>query len=399
MYYVKYGSSFLHDPKSYDTERKLIDLKLSGNENTCGYLDFTIYPTHPMYGSIQLRDYNNLVEVYDGELLLFRGYIYEMSKGFNLDVQVSCCGELDMLNDSVIRPYTTLLGEEGVLVPNTLDGYFFWLIEQHNKQVDPSKQFKVGINQGWVLDPNNYIYRSSTMYPKTFDEITSKILDTFDAKIRLRYENGERIIDLLAEWDETNAQILDFGVNLMDYSHNIDSTDLITAIIPLGSYEEGTKVDISTLGNGPTGFLDFVKLGDMIYSPSAQQRYGWVLDSVSFDDVTLPENLLGSAAIELAARMSPIQSIDIRAVDMHLINPTFKPIRVGEYVRVRSIPHNFDSYMICSSIDLDLESPDNSTYSFGTSYATLTGEQNKKIRQMNANTNRLMEEYVKQQRT
>ena len=79
---------------------------------------------------------------------------------------------------------------------------------------------------------------------------------------------------------------------------------------------------------------------------------------------------------------------EIKAVDMHFVNPDIKPIKIGEYVRVRSTPHNLDSYFLCREISLDLNNPENSTYILGSTYDTLTGEQNKRAKELNSKLNK-----------
>ena len=76
---------------------------------------------------------------------------------------------------------------------------------------------------------------------------------------------------------------------------------------------------------------------------------------------------------------------------MHLVNPDIKPIRIGEYVRVRSVPHKLDSYFLCSSIDLDLNNPENSIYTLRTTYDTFTGQKNAKINMLNSTINKDIE--------
>ena len=91
MYFVKYGKNYLHDPRTDDYI--LLDLTLDCEENSCGYCDFTIYPNHPMYGKLRERDADNPIEVYDGDILLFAGFIYNLGEEFYLDGHVKCKGE------------------------------------------------------------------------------------------------------------------------------------------------------------------------------------------------------------------------------------------------------------------------------------------------------------------
>ena len=455
MYFVKYGKEYLHDPRIQDCV--IFEPNLECEKNTCGFFDFTIYPDNPLHDKLKERDSSNPIEVYDDDILLFSGFIYELGKEFYLSGQVKCKGELAYLKDSIVRPYSTIQRGYGTTVPSTVDGYFEWLIQQHNAQVDSTKQFEIGINQGSSLDKNNYIYRESNQYPNTLDELNEKILDSLGGYLRIRHENGKRYIDLLYECTDENTQILDFGVNLTDYNQTDSSLDVYTYVVPLGakmkdteySYYNGyfvtkdTTVDpekvyyekrtddegytyysqcsnlktfekgvtyyeydenydesdlsltIADMEDGPTGIDDYKKVGDYIYCISAVNKYGFIGYTYEDQDVTTVENLVLYSIIDLRSRISPIRTIEIKAIDMHLVNPDIKPIRIGEYVRVRSVPHNLDSYFLCTSIELNLNNPENSLYTLGTTFDTLTGQQNKQIKLLNSSINQAYEQAEK----
>ena len=448
MYFVKYGNEYLHDPRV--EEYILFDLSLEAEENTCGFCDFTIYPDHPMYDKLKERDADNPIKVYDDDILLFSGFIYELGKEFYLDGLVKCKGELDYLSESIVRPYSTLTRGYGDKAPTTVNGYFEWLIEQHNRQVESNKRFTVGINQGANLDSNNYIYRENDTYPTTLEEIQDKLIgnDGYGGYLSIRHENGIRYIDYLSEWTSSNAQVLDFGVNLTDYTQTDDAIDICTYVIPLGAkmseteyqYNDGyyitsdttpdsekeyytwTGYGYSRCSDNLTAFEQGVTYyeyfedydesdqlltidglnkyeyesgykmnGDMVYCESAVNKYGWIGTKYNNSDITVKENLVKRGILYLKEFVSPKRTIEIKAIDMHLINPDIKPIRVGEYVRVRSNPHKFDSYMLCTSISLNLDNPSNSVYTLGTTFDTLTGEQNKRIKALNEKTDKQIE--------
>lgn len=451
MYFVKYGDKYLHDPRV--TECSLHDLKIDKEENSCGYCDFTIYPNHPLCNKLKERDLNNPVEVYDDDVLLFSGFIYELGEEFYLDGSVKCKGELDFLKNSIIRPYSTLFRGYGLRAPSTVNGYFEWLIEQHNSQVEVNQQFKIGINQGSALVEYDYIFKENDTYPTTIDEISEKLLNKdiggVGGYIRTRHENGVRYIDYISEWTDQNLQILDFGVNLTNYSKTDDSNSIATYVVPLGAamintaypydagYRETTDTapvegkiyytltengysqcsqDMTTFETGVTYYeyfeeydesnqtltlvglddgsywdRDYVKKDDMIYCASAVEKYGMIGMKYENMEIVTKEELEVYGIVALKGRIAPKRTIEIKAVDMHLINPDIKPIQIGEYVRVRSKPHDLDSYFLCASISLDLNNPGNSVYTLGTTYDTLTGQQNKRINALNATINKQVE--------
>ena len=489
MYFVKYGKEYLHDPRSKGYI--LLDLTIDCEENSCGYCDFTIYPDHPMYGKLRERDADNPIEVYDDDILLFAGFIYELGKEFYLNGQVRCKGELDYLSESIVRPYSTLQRGYGNLAPYSLNSYFEWLIDQHNKQVSDNKQFKIGHVYLSNLDKNNYIYAENDMYPSTIEEISEKLINVYGGYLQVRHENGSRYIDYIAEWSDENTQVLDFGVNLTDYTETDDSSSLATYVVPMGAsmsstdydYNDGYFVtsdtspvkgkeyytrasrytecsgltsfdygvtyyetqgstetfvitsdttpnsskkyyirsniysicpdDISAFESGTTyyeyneandesrllltlnGYPDnylhstkYINKGDLIYSVDGVKKYGWIGKTVQNAAMATKKELYQQGLIELINAESPKRTIEIKAVDMHFVNPDIKPIRIGEYVRVRSTPHNLDSYFLCREISLDLNNPENSTYILGSTYDTLTGEQNKRAKELNSKLNK-----------
>lgn len=444
MYFVKNGNSYLHDPRN--ESYSLFDLSFDGEKNSCGFCDFTIYPNHPLYNELRERDADNPIEVYDDKDLLFSGFIYELGKEFYLEGHVKCKGDLDYLSESIIRPYSTEERSYGSKAPNTVNKYFEWLIQQHNQQVSPNKRFVVGINQGQLLYSDNIIFVENNTYVKTIEEITKNLLDEFGGYLRVRKENGVRYIDYIYEWTETNHQILDFGVNLTDYTQTDDSSELATFVIPVGArmseteyeYDDGffvtpdsemdpekqyytysdengysecdeemTVFQMDTIYyeynvlndesempltiDGPLNtnlMTDYAKYKDQIYCISAVKKYGWI-GTVYEDQELVDRNVLARKGIlHLKSLVSPKRTIEITAVDMHLVNPELSPIRIGEYVRVRSRPHNLDSYFLCVNISLDLNNPENSTYTLGTTFDTLTGQQNKTITQLNSTINK-----------
>jgi hypothetical protein len=573
MYLVKYGTECLHDVRTDNCQ--LLSLTLDGESNACDHCEFEIATNHPMYDKLKERDLSSPVCVYDGEEMIFSGFIYEIGEEFNRTKTIRCKGELAYLGDTVVRPYSTLKGEYGEIVPNYLAGYFEWLIDQHNLQVDASKQFAVGYNEGSMLY-SGLVYKSSVEYPTTSTEIKEQILDSFGGYLRIRRENGIRYIDLLSEYTDVNEQLIDFGVNILDYAKTDDSLDVYTAIVPLGAnmsetdyyYSDGyflTKdktpssiktyysqstyercSDIETFESGvkyfelltrdtytrtadttPSTFKTYYTKGSMseqskllyftygieyyekngdsyyrtpdltpnyrksyytqswssntgvaeweantvYYELSSYQWYSETKDSkpiygktyytmavystskteeegltafandktyYEFDeslnqsdkpltlsmiadwkvtddlyhtgdyifskenvaahglrvfsfkntDIITVGDLLMWGTKELNSVLSPITTIEIKAIDLSLVDKNYKGIRVGQYVRVRSKPHGFDSYMLCDSIDLDLVNPENTTYTFGMSYDTFTGQQSKKISALNSTINK-----------
>lgn len=232
MYRILYNDSIIFDPYGNDNE-VVTDASMSVEINAAAYMDFAMSRRHPLYNTIAERD--GVVTLYwDGDIL-FQGVIESIDMDINGNKAVSCVSALDYLNDTVVRPYSTIAGEQELTAPSSVDGYFQWLIDQHNKHVkDSNKLFYIGVNQGANLQRNNFIYRSSTNNPTTASEISNQIIDSLGGYLLMRYEDGRHILDLYSDVHTMNAQIIDFGVNLKDFSKKIDTNDQYTALIAKG---------------------------------------------------------------------------------------------------------------------------------------------------------------------
>lgn len=441
MFFVKYGNEYIHDP------RKDLFLTAANPEvelNASGSFTFTMQYNNPLYDKLVERDTKNPITVWQDDELIFIGDIINIESGFKKYKEVECRGILGWLNDSIVRPYSTLESENDNVAPDGIAGYFEWLINNHNSQVEDTKKFKIDKNEGQSLDSK--IYRSDSSYTNTGELIKNKILDEVGGYVIPKEENGEHVIDLIREMPEDNSQLIDFGKNLLDYVSSEDTDGMYTFVIPTGvmaekesdnsekathnitigertvtdltramdnrkveyeeaqknsstpkedlkAAEEACKSAEAALEDAKIYTLDgiveegYFKQGDIIYSEAAVKEYGWIGCPVAFDNTTLVSELIRNGILALKGMESPVRTIEVKAVDLSMIKPNYSPIRVGQYVRVRSKPHNFDSYMLCSKISYDLNQPDQNTFTLGQTYDVLTGIQNKKIKALNESVN------------
>lgn len=383
-YKLFYGSSgVLFDPYTDDV---VTDAKLSAKVNTCDYLDFTMPITHSLFSSIEERSED--VTLYWDSTLLFRGYIEKIEQTIGGSLSVSCNGQLSRLEETLVRPYSTVDGEQPLTAPSSVDGYFAWLISQHNEH--GGVPFSIGVNQGAALDANNYIYRSSEQLPTTWGELTSKITDSLGGFVAIDY--GKQTINLYADVHETNAQVLDFGENIVDFTQTLDSSEVFSVIRPAGGTpddsESSKAITIEGLPDGKTSYSsDFIKEGDHIYSASAVERYGWKEYAYSNADCKTAEGLLASACKALSNLIAPTISLSIKAVDCALYMSDYEHLKAGQAVRVRSKFHGIDEFLMVNTVELDLQDPSQSAYQLGAEYTSLTGQQSSYLRSMSANIN------------
>nr|DAT57265.1 MAG TPA: endopeptidase tail [Caudoviricetes sp.] len=398
MYQLTYDSKILFD--TYMQSTAITDAKYTGKSDSVSYLDFTIAPNHPLYNTIE-KD-KGLVEFYSDNVLKFRGKINEIEiddYGYKI---VSCNSVLQYLNHTRVRSYSTVPGDADLTAPTSVEGYFQWLIDQHNLHVkDASERFEVGVNQGAALDKNDYILRSNDGYPTTLDEINDKVLDNLGGYLFVEYKDDRNILNLYADVHSTNSQIIDFGSNILSISYKENDDELYTVVIPRGGTPEKKEGDTKdpkpiNIKNLPDNTFDtdsdIVKSGDCVYSLSATKRYGYREYYYSNNDILDPSNLLKAAVLQLRLQMSPKVTIETKAIDLSIAYPGYEQLNIGDACRVRSARHNLDDYFMLSEMELDLNDPSQTTYTFGDEYVSLVGRQSNYLKQINSSIDRNYED-------
>lgn len=355
MYSVKLDNNVLYDPRI--EELALIGPKLNLEVNKAGTFEFTLYPSHPLYDNI--NKLKSTIEVYQDGALLFRGRPLNDSYDFNKARKVLCEGDLAFLNDSIQRPYE---------YNGTVEGYLQQLIEGHNEQVEAAKEFTLGTVT--VEDPNDYIVRADSTYPSTWEVVQKKLLDLLGGYIVVRRSEGVNYIDYLADSAFMSTQTISLGENLLDVDESRKGQDIYTAILPIGAKQKDEngieyRVDIKSVNGGV----------DYIYDTDAVAQYGMIVRMVEFKDTTLPSNLLTQAQAQLAAAVSTQVSIDLKAVDLSMMDVNIDEFRVFEYVKVESTAHGLNAFYLVKKLGLDLANPKNNSLTVGETFTTITERQ------------------------
>lgn len=347
MYKVKYDNETLYDPRV--DELALINPVVTLEENKAGSFSFTIAPKHPAYGKLQRR--KTVISVFNDDTLVFCGVPVSVTEDFLKKQKIVCEGELTYLNDSIQR--------QARYQNATVRGLFETYINNHNEQVEDSKKFEVGVVT--VTDPNDSLYRYTNMQ-STMTELKEDFVDDLGGIVRVRHTDGKRYLDYLADSPNTCSQVIKLGKNLTDYTSNIDSSDIATAIIPLGAKldtpaVEGleTRLDIKSVNNS----LDYV------FNQTAIDTFGWIYKTVEWDDVTTPEALKSKGEKYLADIQYENIVIEAKAVDLHWTNDQIEQFKLSDQIRVVSEPHGLDRYFRLTKQTLNLNAPENDTITLG----------------------------------
>lgn len=341
-------------------ELDIINPVVTNKVNSAGAFTFTISPYHPHTGLIKRR--SGIISVYvdNDSAPVFQGICTsETSDFFNQKTYV-CEGELTYFNDSIQRP-----AEYTNLTPRQL---LESLINVHNSQVEASKRFDLGITTAGSGYVSGYTNNNTTM-----EAVKTLLVDVFGGFIRVRYADNKKYIDYLADSPHTSDQVIRLTENLIDYSSNIDDTEIATSIIPLGKDLEtqtiegiSDRVNIKSVNNNI----------DYLYDENAVDNYGWVTKVVVWDNIDDPATLKAKGEAYLSEIQFENVVISAQAVDLGLIEDVDR-FKVLDKIRVVSTAHGMNKYFILSEQTLNLNEPEKDTIVLGvTEQLSLTARTN-----------------------
>jgi phage minor structural protein len=366
MYQISCDGFILHDVR-LDKKYRVIDPCCELELNTAGKLTFKIPPSHPYYDKI--KKLSSVVTLTQDSEWIFSGRVLNDEVDFRNIKTIEVEGELSYLVDSNQR----VAEYHNISVAD----YFSAIIAKHNAMVEEKKRFKVGLVT--VTDPNDSLYRFSN-YEKTLPTIQDKLINRLGGYLRIRHTSEGRVIDYIADYENVNNQEINFGKNLLDLTKYVQGETIATAIIPLGARLEKSETEvISEEGGSEEGgseerlTIKSVNNGlDYVYDEEAVALYGWIFDTVVWDDVTTAGSLLSKAQKELASRRLLSIRLELNAIDLHLLDVDIERIKLGDKIKVVSEPHGVNQYMIVSSMTINIDDPAQNSICLGSSVTSLT---------------------------
>src|SRR5699024_1646840 len=220
------------------------DLKLQAGQikqdiNVADGFTFSILPNNHGYNLIRLLKTLVTVENISTNKKEFDGRILMPTESMDESGMFAktfiCESELGYLNDSNQR--------HGEYHDITVRDFLQVIIDNHNRDVadDPiDKTFEVGIVD--VDSSTGTLYRYLG-YKSTFDEIEDKLISRLGGELRVRKENGVRYLDYLKEAGEVKQTEIRIAKNLRSITKDVDPSDAITRLIPLGERIESEDED------------------------------------------------------------------------------------------------------------------------------------------------------------
>ena len=367
MFEVYADDKLLYSPRLLDEGYAITEPQATLELNKAGSFTFNLPKANPLYSS--LKKLKTIITIRDDGEVFWKGRVLNDTKDFYNTKAVTCEGELAFLNDIQYEPHD--YSKKGI----KMGEYFQKLIEHYASECTEERTIKLGIVSGAFTDV--LIYPKTTDYTNIWNLISGNLigastgkvgkdevdLSDYDRYLYIRRQNGVSYIDFMEDIGKASGQVIEFGKNLLDLSEYVDATNVYTQIIPLGKADsKGNRVDIK-LVNGGKNYLE---------SASGIALFGKIQRSVIWDDVTNRNTLKvnGQRLLDKAVEMAI--KITIRAFDLHQINVDTDKIEFGDKVHVVSLPHEISSNFLCSKIVYHIASLENTEYTFGLEFESMT---------------------------
>ena len=319
--------------------------------NTIDSFTFTIFPNndgynliYPLKTLVEVKNLNTNNVEFEGRVLLqtpkmdSNGIIYKT---------VVCESYLGYLNDSV-QSYETISGVSA-------EELFKKIINNHNSQVENSKKFIIGeIKIGTSSSDNEDRYLN---YEKTFDSVNKNLIERFGGELRVRKAGDNIYIDYIKEIGEKKNTVIALANNLIAIEQEKDPSEIITRLIPVGAKLENSdeRLTITNINGG----INYVE------DEEAIKEFGVIVDTVNFDDITEAIDLLNKAKSYLKENNKIKKKYKIDALDLSTIDLNFDSFEVGNTYRVINPLMNIDEELRIIEKTLDINSPQNSSLTFG----------------------------------
>ena len=323
---------------------------------------------HPYLASI--HPMASIITCKKGDDIVFEGRAMDDGVDFYNTHTWKCESCLAYLKDTIQPPFS---------YNGSLRDLLERFIDVHNAAVEEQKRFVIG--NITVTDNNDYVSYSNSEYSVTMDAIKSNLLNTHGGYLQVRYEDGKKYLDYLADFNLRSLQTVEFGKNLLDVKITHDHTKRATALIPLGAKQKLTNEDGNETESEERVTITSVNDGkSYICDDTAVKEIGWIWASEVWEDVTLPSNLLRKAQTRLVDLVKGITSIELTIVDESDTGADIGDIRARMYVECISKPHGINGTYIVLTRTRDYLNPSSNTITIGASGVTLTSKTAKQER-------------------
>ena len=308
--------------------------RLEQSLSDIGTFEFELMYDHPLYNKIEpITGLVKIVNKYDKEVE-FYGRVLKPDAGMDSEGLFSktfvCESVLGYLQDST---------QTFQRVPNNgVEDYFRRIIDVHNSQVEPHKRFKIG--RVTVLNQSDTPYRYIG-YDTTFETIKTYLIGRLGGYIQLRLEEDGMYLDYLKDVGQEMDSPIQVGTNIETARRELDLSNLITRLVPLGAdldkdnrdeetgqYVVRERVTINSV-NGGKSYIEDAEL---------VKQFGILQRPMDWTEIKDAGILLKRGQQYMQNQKIAISAWSVSVVELYLIDQSFEKFKVGNTHPIDNAP-------------------------------------------------------------
>lgn len=354
---------------SYVNDLKLSSGTIKTEINAIDSFVFSLYMNNPGFNKIKpLKTLVLVLNTRTGKYE-FEGRVLAPSEDMDNSglhsMSYECEGELGYLHDSQQR-HLEYRGTPRDLLQTILD--------YHNSQVEEYKRFYLGEMNVTNSTDNLYLYLSAEK--TTFDTIKEKLIDNLGGELQIRKVDGVRFLDYLQRVGEDKETEIKLAKNLISISRDVDPTQIITRLTPLGTRIESDDEDATDASEARLT-IESVN-GDLPYidAPLLIEEFGIQGGSITWDDINFPSILLSRGQEWLANQKISHNQYKISTLDLFLIGLDIDSFSLGNSYPVINSIMSINERLRVIGKSLDINTPQNTSLTIGDKFKTLNEYQN-----------------------
>ena len=342
--------------------------RLEQSLSDIGTFEFELMYDHPLYNKIEpITGLVKIINKYDKEVE-FYGRVLKPDAGMDSEGLFSktfvCESVLGYLQDST---------QTFQRVPNNgVEDYFRRIIDVHNSQVEPHKRFKVG--RVTVLNQSDTPYRYIG-YDTTFDTIKTYLIGRLGGYIQLRLEEDGMYLDYLKDVGQKMDSPIQLGTNVETARRELDLSNLITRLVPLGAdldkdnrdeetgqYVVRERVTINSV-NGGKSYIEDAEL---------VKQFGILQRPMDWTEIKDAGILLQRGQQYMQNQKIAISAWSVSVVELYLIDQSFEKFKVGNTHPIDNAPlSGIERLQIIKKV-IDVTQPESVDLTVGADSMTLS---------------------------
>lgn len=299
--------------------------RLEQSLSDIGTFEFELMYDHPLYNQIEpITGLVKIVNKYDKEVE-FYGRVLKPDAGMDSSGLFAktfvCESVLGYLQDST-QTFQRVTN-------NGVEDYLRRIIDVHNGQVEPHKQFKIG--RVTVPNQSDVPYRYIG-YDTTFETIKTYLVGRMGGYIQLRLEDDGKYLDYLKDVGQDMSSPIQLGTNIETARRELDLSNLITRLVPLGAdldketrdeetgqYVVRERVTINRVNNGKAYIED----------PELVRQFGIMQRPMDWTEIKDARILLERGKQYMANQKIAISAWSVSVVELYLIDHSFEKFKIG----------------------------------------------------------------------